>query len=439
MVLGERFMETGRAMHGWISDLFWVPRSLTGNGVRQTLSYLKKLLPELSVTEVPSGTPAFDWVVPLEWNVRAAYIEDETGQKIIDFSVNPLHLVGYSEPISASMSLEQLQPHLHSLPDQPDAIPYVTSYYKRQWGFCLSEQQRTKLRDGRYHVHIDSTLEAGSLTYGEVILPGESPQEILLSTYICHPAMANNELSGPVIATALGQWLKQMPRRFTYRILFVPETIGAITYLSRHREAMRRNTIAGFVLTCMGDERAVSFLPSKSGTTLADRVARQTLAHLAPEYHTYSFLDRGSDERQYCSPGIDLPVASIMRSKYGTYPEYHTSLDDMKLVTPCGLAGSLELMQACIEALEGNYFYQTTVLCEPQLGRRGLYETLSGKSWSRKTFLIKDILAHADGSLDLLSIAERLHCPFEECAQIAQILFNHDLLRRSATKIPPLA
>ena len=419
-------------MHGWATDLFPICRSITGDGVRRTLDYLSRLIPGLTTHEVPSGTKAFDWTVPDEWNVRAAYIEDEGGRKIVDFARHNLHLVGYSEPVDQWLTLEELQPHLHSLPEQPDAIPYVTSYYAKRWGFCLPQAQRDQLAPGRYHVVVDSTLAPGSLTYGELILEGREDREVLLSTYICHPSMANNELSGPVVTTALARWLASLSdRRFTYRILFIPETIGSIVYLSTHLEEMKRNTIAGFVVTCVGDERAHSFLRSRNGNTLADRAAKLVMSHHAPDHVEYSYLDRGSDERQYCSPGVDLPVVSLMRTRYASYPEYHTSLDDLTLVTPAGLAGGYGMIQRCIELLERNYTYRVTTPCEPQLGKRGLYPTLSTREAGYSVRGMTNVLAYSDGSRDLVDLATHVGLSGEEAVAIAEQLFAHGLLARA--------
>lgn len=425
-------LNIGVEMHGWATDLFPICRSITGNGVRQTLAYLSKVIPELTVHEVPSGTRAFDWTVPDEWNVRAAYIEDESGRRVVDFARNNLHLMGYSEPVDRWLTLEELQPHLRSLPDQPSAIPYHTSYYERRWAFCLTQRERDKLSPGRYHAVVDATLEPGSLTYGELILPGREEKEILLSTYVCHPSMANNELSGPVVTTALARWIAgKKDRRFSYRILFIPETIGSIVYLSTHLQEMKRNTIAGFVVSCAGDDRAYSLLRSRAGNTLADRVAQVVMKHHAPDYVEYSYLARGSDERQYCSPGVDLPVVSIMRTRYESYPEYHTSLDDLTLVTPSGLEGGYEAIRKCIELLEHNYTYAATTPCEPQLGKRGLYPTESSRGSADPVRPMLNVLAYSDGTRDVVDVAQYIGLDPAEAVSISEQLNAQGLLSRA--------
>lgn len=427
-------------MHAWATALFPLNRSLTGHGVRQTLAFLAGLLPGLHCEEIPSGTAVFDWEVPLEWNAREAWIEDLEGRRLVDFARHNLHLVGYSEPVDAVLTREELEPHLYSLPEQPEAIPYITSYYRRRWGFCLSHRQREALPEGPFRVRIDTTLEPGSMTWGELFLPGETDREILLSTYICHPSMGNNELSGPVVTTAVARWLRGLPRRrFSYRILFVPETIGSVAYLSRHWRRMREVTEAGFVLTCLGDERAWSYLESRRGNTLADRAALHVLRHRVGSFDRYSFLERGSDERQYCSPGIDLPVGSIMRSKYATYPEYHTSLDDLSFITQAGLQGGFEVVRETLSLLEANRVYRVTVLGEPQLGKRGLYPTLSTKDTHRQVATMMNLLAYADGTEDLLGVADRLGVYAGDLVPLAERLHAEGLLEVVEPAPPPKA
>lgn len=421
----------GNEMYSWASDLFPICRSITGDGNRKTLSYIKNLLPDLNMYEVPSGTKAFDWTVPDEWNIRDAYIKDESGNKIVDFARHNLHLVSYSEPIDVWLPLDELNKHLYSIPDKPNAIPYVTSYYKRWWGFCLTHQQRMKLKPGKYHVVIDSSLKPGSLTYGDIILPGNEKKEILLSTYICHPSMANNELSGPVVTIALAQWLMNLKsRRYTYRIVFIPETIGSVIYLSRHLEVMKKNTVAGFVVTCVGDDRAYTLSHSPWSDTLADRVTQHVLKHHAPNYCNHYFWEMGgSDEQQYCSPNVRLPVVSIMRSKPGSFPEYHTSLDDLSFITPSGLEGGYEVLRKCILSLENNYFYRVPFPCEPHMSKRNTNKLYS-KRFTKQSLMVMRLLAYLDGEHDLLEVCDKIGCSVVDSIPLIKKLIYEKLLVR---------
>ncbi|QUM83611.1 MULTISPECIES: DUF4910 domain-containing protein [unclassified Moritella] len=419
----------GTEMHELCSEMFPICRSITGNGFRQSLAMLSEHIPNLKAVEVPTGTKCFDWEVPKEWNIKDAYIITPSGKKICEFKNSNLHVLGYSTPVNNVVTLDELQDHLYSLPEQPNAIPYITSYYKERWGFCISQQERDLLEPGEYHVFIDSELKNGSLTYGELIIPGSSDKEIFLSSYLCHPSMANNELSGPVVTTFIAKWLSQLEnRKYTYRIAIIPETIGSITYLSQHYKEMKKKVIAGFNITCIGDDRAYSYLPSRKGNTLSDRVALHVLKQSQPEYITYSYLERGSDERQYCSPGIDLPVCSVMRTKYGCYPEYHTSLDDLNLVTPAGLFGGFEVLKKSIECIEHNEVLRPTVLCEPQLGKRGLYPTISTKDTSAQVEDMMNFLAYADGMLSNLDIAEIIGVPLWELKDTIEKLKTEGVL-----------
>ncbi len=420
----------GQEMVSWAKDLFPLNRSLMGEGVRDTLNYLKEILPELEINEVPSGTIAFDWLVPKEWRITDAYIICPNGEKIAEFKKNNLHVMGYSNAVNKKLSLDELDKHFYSLPNMPDAIPYVTSYYDEGWAFCISHAMREDLEPGEYHVVIESEKIEGSLTYGELLIPGREQAEVLFSTYVCHPSLANNELSGPVLTAALARWIGKEQRKFSYRIIFVPETIGAIVYLSRNLDALKDHLIAGYVVSCVGDERRYSYMPSREGNTYADKVALAVLENNVDSFDHYSFLERGSDERQYCSPNIDLPVCSIMRSKYGTYPEYHTSLDNFDVVTGEGLAGSYEIYKKVIELIEFNDCYAATNFGEPQLGKRGLYP-LMGTNKS-KDELIKnlwDILAYADGIRDVIDIAKTCNITISDTIKCINILQKHELLK----------
>lgn len=425
-------MSIGNQMYELAKELYPIGRSLTGEGVRKTLSILQRELQDLTIHEVPSGTKVFDWTVPKEWAIRKAYIEDEAGNKIVDYDKLNLHVVGYSTAVDRWVDLDELKQYIYVQEGQPDAVPYVTSYYKERYGFCMSQNQRDSLKPGKYHMYIDSELFDGSLTYGELILPGKEEKEILISTYVCHPSMANNELSGPVLATALAKKLaEQENRKYTYRFIWIPETIGSITYLSKHFNEMKRNTIAGFVLSCVGDDRTYSYIPSRAGDTLADKAAKNVLQFFYPNYCVYTFLNRGSDERQYNAPGVDLPVCVVCRSKYGEYPEYHTSLDDLNLISPEGLQGAFDVYMAIFEAIEYNAYYRIKCLCEPQLGKRGLYPNISQKGSYNDVKSMVDFIAYADGKRDLLEISNIIHVPVSYLIPIIKKLIDADLLECS--------
>lgn len=417
----------GQEMYDWAVDLFPINRSLTGDGVRKTLQYIKNIIPEMGIYEVPSGTKCFDWTIPQEWNCEDGYIIDPDGNKICDFRNNNLHIVGYSASIDREIEFEELMEHLYYIEDQPTAIPYITSYYSQRWGFCLSYNEFKKLKKGTYKVKINSELKYGNLTYGEVKIKGEIDKEIFLSTYVCHPSMANNELSGPVVTTALVNFIKTIRhRKYSYRIIFIPETIGSITYLSRNIDTMKKNIVAGFNLTTIGDDRSYSYIPTRYGNTLSDKVSKHILKNI--DYIEYSFLDRGSDERQYCSPGVDLPVATICRTKYGAYPEYHTSLDDLTIISPKGLYGGYEKVRKAIELLENNNYYKVNVLCEPQLGKRGLYPTISTKTSGATVRTMMNFIAYADGNNDLIDIADIIGVQAEELYEIIKKLKEANLI-----------
>lgn len=421
-------------MYGLVTEMYPLCRSLTGDGVRNTLSILRSYLPQLEVKSIPSGTPVYDWTVPPEWNITEAYIEDEAGERVVDFKKNNLHVVGYSCPMDETLELEDLKKILHTLPDQPDWIPYVTSYYKRTSGFCMSQKQMDALQPGKYHARIKSTLnEQGVMNWAELYIPGETEEEILLSTYICHPSMANNECSGPAVATFLAKYLLGLEkRRYSYRILYVPETIGAIAWLSQNydRLHLKDKVKAGFVINCCGDERTYSIVQTPYADTLADKVLNSVLKTHYPEYNAYSFLGRGSDERQFNSPLIGLPVCSVCRSRFHKYPEYHTSGDDLNLVTPAGLGGTYELMKKVIAVLEGNARYRTTVPCEPQMGKRGLYASTSVKGSSNSSLAMMLVLVYCDGKNDLMDLAKYTELDVMTVLDIVNRLYAEKLLEK---------
>ena len=424
-------------MYDFVCKVFPYCRSLTGEGVRQTLNDLREFItqgggPELQVFEVPSGTKAFDWTVPREWKIREAYIEDEAGNHIIDMKNNNLHVLGYSTPVDKWVSLDELKEHIYTQPDQPDCIPYVTSYYKERFGFCMSENMKNSLPEGKYHMYIDSELFDGVLNYAEIVIPGETDEEVFFSTYFCHPSMANNECSGPALSGELVKYVMSLPqRRYTYRFIYVPETIGSITYLSQgeHLSKLQKSMVAGFNLSCVGDNRDYSIVESRHADTLADRVLKNVLHfHTDNKYSTYSFLKRGSDERQYNAPGVDLPVVGFCWSKYAEYSEYHTSADDLSLVSPEGLQGAYDVMTQVIDALELNNKYKMKVLCEPQLGKWGLYPTISQKGSYDEIEAMTNFIAYADGENDLLDISNTINVSVRELMKIIGKLQSAELI-----------
>lgn len=416
-------------------DRLWpLNRSLTGNGNRETFKILSEIV-DVNVSEIPSGTKCFDWTVPPEWNVNEAWIKNSKGEVIIDFSKNNLHLLGYSEPFSGVLSYEQLKENLYTLPNQPTLIPYLTSYYQRRWGFCMSHEQFLNLdRNEQYTVHIDSSLDpSGSMTIGEAIIKGNSEKEILFSTYICHPSLANNELSGPLVSAFIYQKLKERrDLNYSYRFVFVPETIGSISLLSSKGDFFKENLIAGFVITCIGDNGSFTYKKSREGNNLVDRAAQLILSQSDQDFNVIDFFPSGSDERQYCSPGFNLPVGSLMRTMYGIYPEYHTSGDNKDLISFSAMEDSVNMYLDIIELIEKNGFYINMLpYCEPQLGKRGLYPNL-GSQKTKEDFVsgMMWILNLSDGNYDLIDISLRSKIPVKKLYPILNKLIQEGILIR---------
>lgn len=420
--------ETGRWLHDLCAELYPIGRSITGDGVRRTLERISQHIP-LEAHEVPSGTEVFDWRVPKEWNVRDAYIKDPDGRRVVDWRRSSLHLVSYSVPVHRRMTLEELRPHLYSLPDQPSWIPYRTSYYTRNWGFCLRHDQLTALEEGDYEVVVDTTLTEGSLTYGECLVPGAVSDEVLLSCHVCHPALVNDNLSGVSVMTLLGALLQSIRTHYTYRLLFIPGTIGSITWLALN-EASARRIHHGLVICGVGDPGALTYKRSRRGDAEVDRTACHVLERADPEHQVRDFSPYGYDERQFCSPGFNLPVGRLSRTPHGEYPEYHTSADDLDLVRPEQLADSLGTVLGILGVLEGNGTYRNlNPRCEPQLGRRGLYRSIGGTMESGSIELaLLWVLNLSDGEHSLLDIAERSGLAFTAVRRAADVLLEHDLL-----------
>ncbi len=420
-------------MYRSVEDLYPLCRSITGDGLRRTLRYLAGRAP-LTLHEVPSGTPVLDWTVPNEWNIRDAYIATSSGQRIVDFQRSNLHVVNYSAPIRARMTRAELEPHLHSLPAAPDWIPYRTSYYRETWGFCLSHRQRSTLADAEYEVCIDSTLAPGALTYGEGYLPGASTDEVLISCHVCHPSLANDNLSGMVVAMTVAALLRDCTRRYSYRFLFIPGTIGSIAWLARNEAGVDRIK-HGLVLACLGDSGAFTYKRSRRGDAEVDRVVAHVLQERGARHRLEDFTPYGYDERQFCSPGFNLPVGCFMRTPHGQFPEYHTSADDLSFVSPAALAESLDTILAIVEALEGNQRYlNLSPKGEPQLGKRGLYRSMGGFAQGGVDELsLLWVLNLSDGEHSLLDIARRSGRDLGAIRRAADLLEASGLLKELTT------
>jgi aminopeptidase-like protein len=419
--------EIGQELHRFAAELYPICRSITGDGIRRTLAMIQERI-SLQISEVPSGTPVFDWTVPQEWNIRDAYIKDSSGRRIVDFRQSNLHVLNYSTAVRATMPLSELKPHLFTLPDHPDWIPYRTSYYQANWGFCLAHNQLLALQDGDYEVFIDSTLEAGHLTYGECYLPGHSTDEILISCHACHPSLANDNLSGLTVATALAEFLAKRDLRYSYRFLFIPGTIGAIAWLARNQETVGRIR-HGLVLTGIGDAGTFHYKKSRRGNAEIDSAMTHVLCHSVPSSQVLEFSPYGYDERQYCSPGFNLPVGCLMRSVWGTFPEYHTSADNLDFIKPHSLAESLRLCTEVLDVLEGNRRYRSlNPYCEPQLGKRNLYRPTGGEAIGTEINARLWALNLCDGDYTVLDIAERSGLRFSAISDAVTVLCEGGLL-----------
>lgn len=423
------YKNIGVEMHALAARLYPICRSITGDGVRETLRIVQEIIP-IKIREIPTGTQVFDWQVPREWNIRDAWVKDPAGNKIIDFQDHNLHVLNYSIPVHRKMPLEELKKNLHTQAEQPDLIPYRTSYYQENWGFCLPHRQFEELEDGEYEVFIDSSLEPGHLTYGELYLPGKTSEEILFSAHVCHPSLANDNLSGISLLTYLADALRSEDRHYSYRFLFIPGTIGSITWLALNQDITTRIK-GGLVASLLGDPAGFTYKKSRRGEAYVDRAVAHVLQHCGEGYSIIDFFPYGYDERQFCSPGFNLAVGNLTRSQFGQYPEYHTSGDNMDLIQPEKLEGSFRVYRQIVQVLENDKHYESlNPHCEPQLGKRGLYEAIGGQS-DRKQLQMAMlwVLNLADGQHSVLDMAERSGNSFELIHRISQILLEKKLLR----------
>lgn len=462
-ILEEKSSEIGNEMYQLMKELFPICRSITGNGVRQTLEIIKKHIP-LENHEVPSGTKVYDWIIPKEWNIQDAYIIDPNGEKIVDFKKSNLHVVNYSTPINQKISLSELKKHIHTIPEKPDLIPYVTSYYLENWGFCMAHNQFVNLKEGDYHIVIDSKLDNGNLTYGEYLIPGKSEDEILLSCYVCHPSMCNDNLSGVVLLTMLAKYLQSFKNNYSIRFLFIPETIGAITWLNNNEDNITKIK-HGLVATCLGDSGSLTYKRTRNGNDEIDKTVENILKKSNMKFRVLDFFPWGSDERQFCSPGFNLSVGSLLRSIYGSngFPEYHTSGDNLNFMSVKSLAESFTIYLSILFELESNFYLHSqnsksniiknlkrcseneksesdeiyinlNPKCEPQLGKRGLYHQSGGQESTMKQrkneFAIFWILNLSDGNHTIQDISKRSGIPLEDLQTNIKILINTKLLQK---------
>ena len=420
----------GFQIYKWAKQIFKFNRSLTGSGTIETLNFIKKKLPNFKIKKIKSGTKVYDWTIPLEWNVKKAYIEDLKGNKLINFNDNNLHLVGYSTPINKVIQFKDLKKKLYTIKKMPNAIPYRYSYYTKDWGFCLQHNKLKKFKDQKYRVVIDSSLKKGNMHYGEILIKGKSSKEILLSTYICHPSMGNNEVSGPVLLTRLAKYLLSRNNlHYSYRIIFVPETIGAITYINKNYKILKKNVVAGYIVSCVGDNNDYSYLESKDKDSLSNKIANTAFNLKKLKFKRYSFLQRGSDERQFNSPGIDLNIGSIMRTRHGYYKEYHTSLDNLDFISSEGFQGAYDIYTLVFDILENNRIYKNLIIGEPFYTKYNLRTDTLGTGFKKYSFNISNVCAYLDGKTDLIDLSEILSLNFYEITKIIKILKYHKIIK----------
>ena len=413
-------------------ELFPINRSISNIGVKKSLQIIGRDHKSFKIKSFTAQSKAYDWKVSKRWNVKKACIKNTEGKILVDFTKNNLHVISHSQPINKKVTNRQLMSHIHTRPDLPDAVPYVTSYYKKDWGFCISENQRKLLTDSHYFVEIESSFDSRPMHYGEIYIPGKSQREIFFSTYVCHPSMVNNELSGPVVAESLIKYIKNKQNNFSYRFIFIPETIGSISYIQKNLNEMKENILGGFVLSCVGDDRNFSIISSRTSNNPLEKILIDNILLNEKKYSSklkvYSFLERGSDERQFCSPRVNLPISGFCRSKYGTYPEYHTSLDDFNLVTQTGLQGSIDVLIQTIDDIEKLDFPMAVYNCEPNLGKRGLYPLLGARKKTSFVKNIKNILAYSDGTNSIKDIAQIIGIEVSEVQSLVKLLRNKKLI-----------